>query len=74
MAIALTGLETGAIAGVEHGFTSIGDEHDGAPNDIDELVFVSVPMALTGPGARGQLQQIDAQSFWQGSSRPRAPS
>jgi hypothetical protein len=60
MAIALTGLEAGAIAGVEDNFTSIGDEHDRAPDDIDELVFVNVPMALTGPGARAQLQQIDA--------------
>src|SRR6516162_3081786 len=49
MAIALAGLETGAIAGVEHGFASIGDEHDRAPDNIDELVFVGVPMALTGP-------------------------
>ena len=61
MAIALTGLEAGAIAGVEHGFASIGDEHDRAPDDIDELIFVSVPMALTGLGARAQLQQIDAE-------------
>jgi hypothetical protein len=41
MAIALTGLEAGAIADVEHGFASIGDEHDRVPDDIDELVFVS---------------------------------
>jgi hypothetical protein len=81
MAVALTGLEAGAIAGVEDSFASIGDEHDRAPDDIDELVFVSVPMALTGPGARTQLQQIDAELseaggqpeptrvlFWQGSS------
>jgi hypothetical protein len=61
MAIALTDLEAGAIAGVEHGFASIGDERDRAPDDIDELVFVSVPMALTGPGPRAQLQQIDAE-------------
>jgi len=32
-----------------------------APDDIDELVFVSVPMALTGPGARAQLLHIDAE-------------
>jgi hypothetical protein len=81
MAITLTGFEAGAIAGVEYGFASIGDEHDRAPDDIDEFVFVSVPMALTGPGARSQLQQIDAELgrpaaspsrrrvlFWQGSS------
>src|ERR1700730_13565145 len=61
MAIALTGLEGGAIAGAEDGLASIGDEHDRAPDNIDELVFVSVPMALTGPGARAQLQQIDAE-------------
>jgi hypothetical protein len=51
---ALTGLETGAIAGVEHGFASIGNEHDRVPDDIDELVFASVPMALTGPSAWAQ--------------------
>src|SRR3984893_9888613 len=61
MAIALTGLEGGAIAGAEDGLASIGDEHDRAPDNIDELVFVSVPMALTGPGTRAQLQQIDAE-------------
>src|ERR1700730_13771568 len=61
MAIVLTCLEAGAIAGVEQGLASICDEHDRAPDDIDELVFVSVPMALTGPGARAQLQQIDAE-------------
>jgi hypothetical protein len=42
MAIALTGLEAGTIAGVERGFVSIGDEHDRALDDIDKLVFVSV--------------------------------
>src|ERR1700739_2318149 len=61
MAIALTGLEAGAIAGVEDSFTSIGDQHDRTSDDINKLVFVSVPMALTGPGARAQLQQIDAE-------------
>jgi hypothetical protein len=48
MAITLTGFEAGAIASVEHGIASIGDEHDRAPDDIDKLVLVSVPMALTG--------------------------
>ena len=58
MAITLTSFEAGAIACVEYSFASIGDEHHRTPDDIHELVFVGVPMALTGPGARTQLQQI----------------
>ena len=61
IAIALAGLEAGTIAGVEHGFAGIGDEHDRAPDDINELVFVRMPMTLAGPGARTQLQQINAE-------------
>ena len=56
MTIAFTGLKAGAIADVEQDFAGIGNEHDRAPNDVDELVFMGVPMALTGPGARTQLQ------------------
>ena len=47
MAIALSGLEAGAITGIEDGFASIGDEHDRAPDDINKFIFVCVPMALT---------------------------
>ena len=56
MAITLTSFEAGAIACVEYSFASISDEHHRTPDDIHELVFVGVPMALTGPGARTQLQ------------------
>jgi hypothetical protein len=52
MAITLTGFEAGAVAGVENGIAGVGDEHDRSSQHENELVFVSVPMALTGPGAR----------------------
>ena len=58
MAITLTRFEAGAIASVEGGIAGVGDEDDRSSHDVNELVFVSVPMALTGPGARTQLQQI----------------
>ena len=61
MAIALTWSEAGAIAGVEHGFAGIGDEHDRGPDDIDELVFVAVPMTLAGPGAGLDDGEVDAE-------------
>src|SRR6516225_4147057 len=74
MAIALTGLEAGAIAGIENGFASIGDEYDRSSQDENELVFVSVPMTLTGPNARAQLQQIDAELAKAGGQPEPTPS
>src|SRR6516225_5348441 len=74
MAIALTGLEAGAIAGIENGFASIGDEYDRSSQDENELVFVSVPMTLTGPNARAQLQQIDAELGKAGGQPEPTPS
>jgi hypothetical protein len=52
VAVRFTGFEAGAIAGVEHDFAGIGNGHDRAPDDVDELVFVGVPMALTGLSSR----------------------
>jgi hypothetical protein len=52
MAIMLTGFEAGAVAGVENGVAGVRDEHDRSSQDENEFVFVSVPMALAGPGAR----------------------
>ena len=52
MAITLTGFEASAIASVEDGIAGVGDEHDRSSQDENEFVFVSVPMALTRPGAR----------------------
>ena len=49
MAITLTGFEPGAIASVEDGISSVGDEHDRSSQDVNELVFESMPMALTRP-------------------------
>jgi hypothetical protein len=46
MAIALTGLEAGAIAGLEDGITTVGDEHNRAAQNVNELVFMSVPTGV----------------------------
>ena len=61
MAITLPAFEARAIASFEDGIAGVGDEHDRSSQDEDEFVFVSVPMALTGPGARALLQQINAE-------------
>jgi hypothetical protein len=61
MAIAVTSLKTGAIAGVEHGLAGIGNEHHRAADNVDELVLMRVPVALAGPGARAQLQEINTE-------------
>ena len=74
VAVRFTGFEAGAIADVEQDFAGIGNEHDRAPNDVDELVFMGVPMALTGPGARAQLQQIDAELAKAGGQPEPTPS
>ena len=44
---------TGVIVSLEDGITGVGDEHDRSLQDENELVFVSVPMALTRSGAPG---------------------
>src|SRR5262252_2349664 len=61
MAIALTGLKAGAIARLKRGFASVSDENDRTPDDVDELVLVRMPMALTRPSSRAQLQEIDSE-------------
>jgi hypothetical protein len=61
VAITLTGLEASAIAGVEDGLASVGDEHDRAAQDIDEFVNQSVPVALARPGTWTEFQQVDAE-------------
>src|ERR1700751_553498 len=46
--------EPGGIPGAKHLFTAVGDEHDLAGKDIDELVAAGVPMTLARPRPRRQ--------------------
>jgi hypothetical protein len=50
-----------AIARVQYSLAAIFDEHQLAFKQIDELVFVAVPVALTGPDTRRQRHQIHAE-------------
>src|SRR5277367_1286053 len=61
VAVGVTGRETGAVAGVEDLVTAVGDQHDLAGEDINELVPGGVPMTLARPGARRQMEQVDAE-------------
>src|SRR5688572_22888626 len=57
--VAVVGREPGAVAGPQHLLAGVGDEHDLAREDINELVLASVPVALARPRAGRQAQQID---------------
>ena len=61
MPVPVAGLEAGAIARLQDFFAGIGDQHHFAGQHIDEFVLLEVPMALAGPRARRQPQQIDAE-------------
>src|SRR5579863_3530930 len=52
MPVAAVGLEGGGVAGLEHGLAVVLDQHHLACEDVDELVFVLMPMAQGGSGAR----------------------
>src|SRR6516162_5184538 len=54
MAVRIVRREPCRIPGAEDLLTIIGYEHDFAGNDIDELVFASVPMTLARPCTRRQ--------------------
>jgi hypothetical protein len=56
----VTGPKTGGVAGAQHFFAAVRDEHDLTGKDVDELVAAGVPMPLARPGARRQLQKIYA--------------
>jgi hypothetical protein len=53
--------ETCTVTSSEDLFTSVGNQNDLALDDPDELVLVSVPVALARPGVRRKMQQIDAE-------------
>ena len=61
MAVFLARLEAGAIARLQDFFAGVGHQHHFAFQHIDEFVLLEVPVALAGPGARRQPQQIDAE-------------
>src|SRR5277367_5248838 len=61
MAVACAFRKRSAIARVQYGLATIFDEHQLAFKQRYELVFVAVPVALTGPAAGWQGHQIHAE-------------
>jgi hypothetical protein len=61
MAVARAFWKRSAIARVQYSLAAIFDEHQLAFKQIYELVFVAVPVALTGPATRRQRHQIHAE-------------
>ena len=55
------GLKAGAVTTVQHLFAGVGDEYHFALEHVDEFVLGFVPVALAGPTARGQAQQVHAE-------------
>src|SRR5438477_6355695 len=73
VAVPFIGRKPGGVAGMQHLFALIGDEHDLAREHIDELVLAGMPVALTRPGTRRQPQQIDTELRQPGrGAEPRA--
>src|SRR4051812_44232150 len=60
MSIGIAGKEGRAIAGAEDLLVAFRNEHDLPLQNVDELLRQCVPMPLTGPGPRRQVQQVDA--------------
>jgi hypothetical protein len=61
VAVFVTGLEAGTIAGFQDFLAGVGDQYRFARQDIDEFILLEVPMPLAGPGAGWQAQKIDAE-------------
>src|SRR5262245_32160819 len=61
MAVRHAGLESGAVARLEHGLAGVLDQHQLAFEDIDELVLLLVPMSQRRSGARLEARQVDAE-------------
>src|SRR5437868_5608885 len=61
VAVPFIGRKPGRVAGMQHLFAVIGDEHNLAREHIDELVLAGVPMALARPGAGRQPQEVDTE-------------
>ena len=60
VAVRHAGFPCRSIAGLEHGLALVLTKHDFALQDIDELVFLLVPMALRGCRTRRERTDIDA--------------
>ena len=60
MSVGVPREKSGAISGMQDLLTAFGHQHDFSLQDVDELLCPSMPMPLTGPGARGQFKQVDA--------------
>jgi hypothetical protein len=61
MAVACAFRKRSAIARVQYSLAAFFDEYQLAFEQIYELVFVAVPVALTGPATRRQRHQIHAE-------------
>ena len=55
------GLEARGVAGLEHGLAVVLDQHDFAFENIDEFVFLFVPVPQRRGRARLERRQIDAE-------------
>ncbi|MGK0266300.1 MAG: hypothetical protein ACI82N_000544, partial [Maricaulis sp.] len=75
MPVRNAGAKSGAIAGAQHGFAVIRHQHGHAGQDLDEFVFMRVPMALRRPGARLEPDLVDAKLGQAGcvAEAPRMP-
>src|SRR5262249_3554968 len=56
-----SGLEAGAVAGVQSLLTAVRYQHDLALQNIHELILGAVPVPLTRPGTRWQPQVVHAE-------------
>jgi hypothetical protein len=53
--------EARAVAGAQHGLALVGQQHDLAGQDVDELVLVAVVVALAGSGAGLKVQLVHSE-------------
>ena len=58
MAICGACWEARTVTRLQHLLASVSNQNDLAFDDPNELVFVSVPVALTGPGVRREVQEF----------------
>src|SRR5690606_34445965 len=61
VAIARPGLEARAVAGAHGLFAVVGDQHQFAFQHVNELVFAGMPVALAGPDAGVEGDQVDTE-------------
>ena len=61
MAVRVSGLESRCVSGAQQFLTVVGNKDDFTGKYVYELIGCGVPMALAGPSARRQFEQIDAE-------------